>query len=70
MCPADGCDLTDVVGSVGGMEAAPLRCGERAEGEVGETARGSEALLSMIEEVVEAGEGIVCGGGELAAGSR
>lgn len=64
MGAADGGDLAGVVASMGEVEAAPLRRGERSEGEVRETAHGAEGLFGLIEYLVKTGEGIVCGGDE------
>lgn len=67
MCAPDRCDLSDVMVSVGEVEAAPLRGGERAEGEVGETACGAEGLVGLTEDDIEMGEGIAGDGSELFA---
>jgi hypothetical protein len=67
VCATDRGDLADMVASVRKVEAAPLRGGERAEGEVGEAASGAEGLIGLTEDDIEMGEGIAGDGGELFA---
>ena len=70
MPAADGGDLPDVVVAMGEMEAAPLRHGERAEDEVGETASRAEGLPGAGDDLIELREGIVCLRGERITGQR
>ena len=58
-------DLADVVTSVAEMEAAPLRGGERPEGEVSETARGAEGLVGLMKDAIHASKGFASGVDEL-----
>jgi hypothetical protein len=67
VCAPDRRDLAGVVVSVGEVEAAPLRGGERTEGEVGEAACGAEGVVGLTEDDIEMGEGIAGDRSELFA---
>jgi hypothetical protein len=55
---ANGRNLSDVVTAVGEMETAPLIDGEGTESKVREATLTNEAVLGLLDDGIEAGDGL------------